>query len=500
MKFNSLILKFILILILLSVMNFVYTEYFFENDLQKYSSNINLIRKVVDQHCEVVYFGESSNTTFRQDDIDRRSISEMMTDYYPDKLIGHVTMEASHAGIYYEYIRQIPAQSNIQTVIVTMNLRSFDASWIYSNLETALQKSIVLLKDRPPLYSRFLLSFKGYDIKTDQEREQQYRKKWKNDILTFPYPVPYKNVTEWERFIATNGINNKDGQQDSAMTLLGRHYIKTYAFQIDTLHNPRIRDFDRIVQLAKERGWHLVFNLMSENTDKAEKLVGHDLTYLMRSNQQLLIELYRRMGVMVIDNLDAVRDEDYIDQNWTTEHYAQRGRRTIAKNLAEGLRAIYPSDYRDPYAFAHSRIRFFNDLEGGVHWGSIQSTSDVRSFSGKNSSACGSGQEYSTTFLYPIQNLPDSLFHLEINFQLFQETAEPKANLVIELIGKNIKTNWTGIPLTDISQVTNAWTAVHHCYTLPFDFKQYEMIKVYFYNPGQSRIYVDDIDIEFKFK
>ncbi|MFN8330720.1 MAG: hypothetical protein U0T81_05815 [Saprospiraceae bacterium] len=151
------------------------------------------------------------------------------------------------------------------------------------------------------------------------------------------------------------------------MTLLGLHYIKTYAFQIDTLHNPRIRDFDRIVQLAKERGWHLVFNLMSENTDKAEKLVGHDLTYLMRSNQQLLIELYRRMGVMVIDNLDAVRDEDYIDQNWTTEHYAQRGRRIHYKNLAEGL-TIYPLYYRDPYAFAHSRIRFFNDLEG---WGTL---------------------------------------------------------------------------------------------------------------------------------
>ncbi|HMW38400.1 MAG: hypothetical protein K1X68_08685 [Saprospiraceae bacterium] len=500
MKSFSLILKPILILILLLVMNFNYTEYFFENDLQKYSSNINLIRKVIDQHCEVVYFGESSNNTFHQDDIDQRSISEMLTDYYPYKLTGHVTMEASHAGIYYEYIRQIPAQSNIQTVIVTMNLRSFDASWIYSNLETALQKSIVLLKDRPPLYSRFLLSFKGYDIKTDKEREQQYRKKWKNDILYFPYPVQYKNVTEWERVIASRGIKNEVSQRDSALTLLARHYIKTYAFQIDTLHNPRISDFDRIVLLAKERGWHLVFNLMSENTDKAEKLVGHDLTYLMRSNQQLLIERYRRMGVMVIDNLDAVRDEDYIDQNWTTEHYAERGRRTIAKNLAIGLREIYPTDYRDPEVFAHSRIRFYNDLEGGVSWRPIESITDVRSFSGKKSSACGSGQEYSATFLYPVQNLPDPLSHLELNVQLFQETMEPKANLVIELIGKKIKNNYTGIPLTSISQVTNAWTSVHHSYTLPADFNQYELIKIYFYNPGSSRIYVDDIGIEFKFK
>lgn len=499
MKSLSLILKSILFLLLLPVMNWIYTKYFFESDLQQYSSNINLIRRVADQRCEVVYFGESSNTTFRQDDIDQRSISEMLTDYYPDKLIGHVTMEASHAGIFYEFIRQIPAQSNIQTVIVTMNLRSFNANWIYSNLETALQKSIVLLKDRPPLYSRFLLSFKGYDIKTDKEREQQYRKKWKNDVLFFPYPVQYKNVTEWERVIATRGIKNEAGQKDSALTLLARHYIKAYAFLIDTLHNPRIRDFDRIVQLAKERGWHIVFNLMSENTDKADKLVGADLTYLMRSNQQLLIARYRRMGVLVIDNLDSVSDEDYIDQNWTTEHYAERGRRTIAKNLATGLREIYPSDYRDSAVFAHSKIRFFNDAEGGVSWRSVESITEVKSFSGKKSSACGSGQEYSLTFAYPVQNLPDSLSHLEINFQLYQDFMEPKANLVIELIGKKIKTNWTGIPVTAISQVTGAWISAHHSYKLPSEFKQYEMIKVYFYNPASSRIFVDDIEIEFKF-
>ena len=53
--------------------------------------------------------------------IDDPSI-EMMTDYYPDKLIGRVTMEASHWDLLRIY-QTVPAQSNIQTVIVTMNLQ-----------------------------------------------------------------------------------------------------------------------------------------------------------------------------------------------------------------------------------------------------------------------------------------------------------------------------------------------------------------------------------------
>jgi hypothetical protein len=53
-------------------------------------------------------------------------------------------------------------------------------------------------------------------------------------------------------------------------------------------------------------------------------------------------------GVTIVDNLDLVRDAEFIDQNWTTEHYYEFGRRQIAHHLTQTLRTFYPADYHDP--------------------------------------------------------------------------------------------------------------------------------------------------------
>ena len=165
--------KIALIIVVLIGINYLYKYTYYEKDIQTYSDVINDVRKVVRDSCEVVYVGESSNTNYREDDIDKRSISAFISDYYPSIKFGDITKMASHAGIYYVLLKNIPEQSAIKTVIVTLNLRSFDANWIYSNLETPLQKSIVLLKGYPPLLGRFLLAFKGYDIKNEEERVKQ---------------------------------------------------------------------------------------------------------------------------------------------------------------------------------------------------------------------------------------------------------------------------------------------------------------------------------------
>ncbi len=132
-------------------------------------------------------------------------------------------------------------------MIVTLNLRSFNAQWIYSNLESSLQKSLVLIKNSPPLFNRFLLSFKAYDIKTEEERVTQFKKKWEEDVFHFPYDFPHRDVIQCDLSMAYQGVNDELGNIDYKQTELACHYIKAYGFQIDTLLNPRIDDFNEIL-------------------------------------------------------------------------------------------------------------------------------------------------------------------------------------------------------------------------------------------------------------
>ena len=345
-KWTHIAVRILSLVLLFSGMNLLYKHVFFERDLQHYSSLINLVRDVPPD-AAIIYLGESSNNTARGDDQDKRKISDFIADYYPGLAMYDLTKPAAHAGVFKVLLQQISVESEVETVIVTLTLRSFNAQWIHSSLETSLQKSLVLLKPYPPLFNRFLLSFKAYEIKTKEEREQDFKKQWADDKLQFPYEFLHEDVSQWNRWMAYKGIKDEQGEIDRAQTELACHYIKAYGFQIDTLENPRIADFDAIVKLARKRGWKLVFNLMAENMEKADSLVGEDVVFLMNQNRELLKEYYGSKGVMVVDNLSAVEDQLFIDQTWTTEHYAERGRKTIAKGVAAAMKIWYGDEYRD---------------------------------------------------------------------------------------------------------------------------------------------------------
>ena len=102
--------------------------------------------------------------------------------------------------------------------------------------------------------------------------------------MQFPYYFPHQTVSDWDAYQWNEGVKDKNNNKDEAATILACHYIKAYAFQIDTLTNPRIKDFNDIVKIAKKRNWNIVFNLMAENTEKTEKLVGKDLVFLLNQN------------------------------------------------------------------------------------------------------------------------------------------------------------------------------------------------------------------------
>lgn len=334
-------IKLLAMIFVLIVLNYVYQYTFLEADLQEHSDIISNVRNAV-KGTKIIYFGESSNSSVNPNDTDKRSISSMISEYFPELKFGVIERGAYHAEMYKILMHKIPKNSEVKTLIVTLNLRSFNAGWIYSNLETSLQKSMVLLQDRPAFLNRFLLSFKGYEIKSDEERYKQVYHKWKLDTLHFNTPFEYKTVTEWDRATAWGEWKMIDSTWTKKKIELATHYIKAYAFQIDTLTNPRIVDFDEIVNIAQKRNWNLVFNLLAENVEKANELLGEEILFLMKANRDLLVQRYQDKGVIVVDNLEAVPDLSFTDQDWTTEHYDEKGRHIVAKNVADSLRKLYP--------------------------------------------------------------------------------------------------------------------------------------------------------------
>lgn len=465
-----------LVLVLLVVLNWVYSKWFFEKDLRKHSDIVELSWDVTDDSCRIIYVGESSNNHFGDEESNHRKISDFVSDYFPKVKMGDMTHSASHAQTYYYMLKHIPASSKVETVVVTMNMRSFGPLWIYSKLETALRKQLVLLEDYPPLVNRFLLGFKAYPIKTEEELDSLTRRHWREDPLVFPFDFEWDNVYQWDSATAWQGRHNYEGEYDPKWTELVCHYIKSYGFQIRD-DNPRLKDFDDIVALSRKRGWNLVFNLMAENVDKANGLVGKELMYLMKQNHDYLLDRYGHLdGVTVVDNLNLVRDVDFIDQDWTTEHYYEDGRRIIAGNVAKALKAYYPEEYRN--------VDWKRDA-GHYYFGDAVQILDK-------------GQPYGPTLTLPADSLRTDWERVNVAFMMRQTDTLHDAKLAVESLVAHDNVLVSYIDVKPQIQKIGEWDFATFDLSVDPIMRNALQVKIFVYNPSDDAVQLKDMDVSFR--
>ena len=473
---KKLLIRIGMVLVMLVVLNWVYSKWFFEKDLRKHSDIVELSWQVVDDSCRIIYLGESSNNTYGEKEDNHRKISDFTSDYFPTVKMGDLTKSAAHAQTYYYMLKHIPATSAVETVVLTMNLRSFGPIWIYSRLETALRKQLVLLEDAPPLVNRFLLAFKAYPIRNELEWDSLVYLHRRTDPLQFPYDFEFNNNYAWDSAMAWRGWHDFDGQYDLEVTWLASHYIKNYGFNI-TDDNPRVKDFDAIVELCRERGWNLIFNLMAENVDKAHELVGNDLMFLMKQNRDYLLQHYGSLdGVTIVDNLHLVRDVNFIDQEWTTEHYYEEGRRIIADHLALTLRDFYPDDYRNPGAMKRDAGHYFFD--------------DTKTLDKQ--------RPYGTTLVLTADSIRPDWGMVNVAFEIKQQDDKAKAVLAVEKHGAQGELSIDSYSASLQVQKTDAWDFV--TFALPIDstFRTAQKIKLYVHNFSESTIQVRNFEVSFR--
>lgn len=312
---------------------FVYKEIYWQPEIRDHAPMLfNLIE--YQWHNDVLYVGESSNFWVADEDEDKRIISDMINDSLEGARMSALQISATHAGIYLPVIELIDTNSRVKYLVVTMNLRSFDKPWIYSPLEGALNRSKCFYSSDPELLNRLKVVFGYYHRPDPLEQEKKMLECFEYDTLKTEFPLEYKTIKSW---CAAEKFPLPEGGEDYPKRELADHYIKAYAFQIDTQSNPRIKDFDEIVQVCKKKNIKLFFNIMGENTEWADSLVGKELLWLMRQNRDLLVDRYSQKGVVMIDNLERVPGDYFGEKNWTTEHYNQYGRMIVARHVRDSV-------------------------------------------------------------------------------------------------------------------------------------------------------------------
>jgi hypothetical protein len=330
--------KILALLVTVCISAFVYKKIYWIPELKDQGPMLYNLQEY-QWHNDLLYFGESSNYWVSPEDTDKRSISDMINDSIPGMRLSGLQVPAYHAGMFLPVIRMIDTSSRVRSLVITMNLRSFGQPWIYSTQENALMRARCFYNDMDPIYNRLAATLQFYDNPSADKQDKRMLHAFEFDTLKVDFPLAHPTIKTWceqEKFPLPGG------GEDFPKRELADHYIKGYAFQIDTNTNVRIKDFDEIVKVCRDKKLTLYFNILSENIAWADSLVGKELVYFMKANRDLLVQRYTRMGVIVIDNLETVPGKSFGEKTWTTEHYDQYGRMLVARKVARVIQQHEP--------------------------------------------------------------------------------------------------------------------------------------------------------------
>lgn len=326
-------IRFVLAALLFMLSNWIYSKYFYTQDVQRYSRVKNHIDSAFAEG-DVIYMGESSNTSFNPwTDTFTYSISDYLQMYVPGQKIKAITHESYHAGLFRQMFGLMPENPRFKTVILTLNLRTCGPSAVFSANEASNNQEALFYSNRPPLLTRLFLSLKYYDNAPPPERERAKLEYWRTKrIDAQPFSNPYKTVRDWydHNPFANDSIPEKIRHMADA-------YIKEFAFILNE-KNPRVKDVDAIIRLLSRKKINVILVLLPENRDYADKLFGKKLTQYMDANATFLTNHFSKKElVKVINMYPGPGGENYTDQWFPTEHFNAEIRREIALKLAYQL-------------------------------------------------------------------------------------------------------------------------------------------------------------------
>lgn len=203
-------------------------------------------------------------------------------------------------------------------------------------------------------------------------------------------------------------------------------------------------------------------------------------------------------GITWVNQLGALPTQDFLEPNWTSEHYFEHGRRTVADRLAQAISPLWPGEMQVPVLQHPLQERsFFNDCEGQTVWSQMQTLDAGQAHSGRQ--ACrtqGPKAQFGITLAQPLAAIDTmAVDSMRFSCWVYQEAGDHTASIAWEAGGAKTGYLWDSLQLRNFAIPAGQWTKIEFTTALWPNLAQAEILKVYPYNPSTTAVWFDDIRI-----
>lgn len=303
----------------------LHQKFVYPTILKKESWIQELTARKLSNSPKAIYFSASPNAAYPHDDTSTYSISQFASQAMSFPL-SSLDTGAFHAGIFYKILTKLTPQQRPEILVVDLNIRSFGANWIHSNLENSLQRNFVYWNMNLSIVNHLFAATKWYDYVSPAEhiRAIEYEEKFRK----LPLKKEHSSIKNWLM----------DYRQSTSYSELGESFIRFFAFKIDK-ENEMLQNYDKLTHWAKINHIPLVYVVLPENMQTMNELIGAELTQLIHQNATYLTSRYTQENCYVLDLHDKLQKEQFFE-SFPTEHYRSAGRKMIGSKIAEKINSI----------------------------------------------------------------------------------------------------------------------------------------------------------------
>ncbi|HIJ84784.1 MAG TPA: hypothetical protein HPQ00_11375 [Magnetococcales bacterium] len=221
-------------------------------------------------------------------------------------------------------------------IIVPVNMRSFSEEWgTRPAYRLDLDRALIRIKfGKVRLHDYFLVWKYQFTKALDMEMEA-----WRNQTVAYPdFNLGPRRKLHDKSMDLPKNLDCLPHLKEQYRDVLRTKFIYHYLYRLDP-ENPLLQSLREIIHSVQQSNKNILIYVTPINMQDGERFVGHKFREIVQGNVGVIQTLVENMGVPLLNMVDKLPPEHFIDQYAVCEHLDETGRRFVAAQLAKVLRS-----------------------------------------------------------------------------------------------------------------------------------------------------------------
>lgn len=296
---NRFFVKFIIFLFLLFIFQFA-AYYLIPHESQE-PQEVSLLKSYLNKNVEVIYFGDSSATSYSYEDRNKGSIQIFLAQNLKEYQIGAITHPAYMMDTFEKYVKYLTKNNQaVKIIVITVNLRSFSKE-IEENPMNEFRKAKFFLE-----YPFFLLN------------------------------IFYQPMSAFKVYQV--GDNSNPTTPNDTMV---RQLKLRYMYEL-TGSQKGMKAMKKIKEHLKGSNVKALFYITPVDYQEASQFMGEDFEKKVSQNISVIKEMLDEPNIDVLDLSFSLKHQSF---DWPgiymNEHLDEEGRKFVARQIANFIRSKF---------------------------------------------------------------------------------------------------------------------------------------------------------------